>query len=156
MKSIHSLLLLLVSTSFGSGSSPARALTVGPMLHWNFGGGEVLFSWGAEVAYWQTFVDRSQHLHGVDVGIEFEGRTRRLYAEYQYGGMVYGGSVGPLVEFSSNQTKFGLQGSVWGSLFMGGDLRIRHVFDRGQIVSPGLFLKLPIDLNNGDYGVSGN
>ncbi len=159
MKTSVPLLLATLALPACPASLPARAISFGPMLHWNFGGGDVKFSWALEAAYWQTVGDPpsgNSHLHGIDVGMEFEGDTRRIYAEYQRGEIVFGGSVGPVLEFTESSSQFGVQAGVWGAVFAGGDLRMRYVGKDGFAFAPGVFLKLPADLNNGDYGVRGN
>lgn len=151
--------VLSLANQANSASTPARALSIGPMFHWNFGGDKDKFSWALETAYWQTVGNPqygNTHLHGFDVGIEFQANTKRIYCEYQRGEIIYGGSFGPVLEFNEQGSYFGLQGSAWGSLLAGVDLRLRYTSNHGIVFAPGTFVKLPIDLNNGDYGIRGN
>lgn len=144
-----SLLLALVLPvgAAGAGGPPLHAFTIGPMLHWNFGSGKDRFSWGWEAAYWQSFDPSSgdsPHLHGVDVGIEFHSNTTRIYAEYQQGMVVYGASLGPVVEMRDGGVRYGIQGGVWGAMLLGLDLRARYVQEQGAVFAPGTFLKIPL------------
>lgn len=157
---VRFILLSVVSLAISTSglSLPARALSIGPMWHWNFGGDKNEFSWALEVAYWQTYGNPPSgtiHLHGIDFGIEFQNRTRRIYCEYQRGEVVYGASIGLVLEFNKARTNFGIQGSTWGAFFAGVDFRLRYVLDKGTVIAPGAFLKLPVDLNDGDYGQTG-
>jgi len=129
------------------------------MFHWNFGGIKERFSWGWEAAYWQTYGNPpsgNPHLHGFDVGIEFQSKTTRVYGEYQQGEIIYGLACGPVIEFEGSGIKYGIQGGAWAALMGGVDLRGRYILDQGAVFAPGAFVKIPIDLNHGDYGMSGN
>lgn len=153
------LVVISLANSANSASVPARAISIGPMLHWNFGGEKQIFSWAVEAAYWQTAGTPrygNRYLHGVDFGIEFQGQSKRIYCEYQRGEIIYGGSVGPVMEWNESGSHFGVQGSVWGAMLAGVDLRLRYTSNHGMVFAPGAFLKLPNDLNNGDYGIRGN
>lgn len=159
IKTITVFILLVLSASAYSATLPARAISFGPMWHWNFGGDEMKFSWAFEASYWQTYGNPKigePHLHGIDAGIEFQGKARRIYGEYQNGFIFLGGSVGPVIEISEGKYNYGIQSGMWGSLFVGLDIRMRYVVENGLTFAPGVFLKLPIDLNNGDYGIHGN
>jgi hypothetical protein len=152
-------LLFALTTIVNSASLPARAVSFGPMWHWNFGGGDVKFSWAFEIAYWQTYGNpriKQIHLHGIDAGIEFQGDIRRIYGEYQNGYILFGGSFGPVIELNDTRPKYGIQGGAWGAMFAGTDLRIRKLGESRLVVALGTFAKIPGDLNNGDYGMRGN
>lgn len=60
------------------------------------------------------------------------------------------------MEWNESGSHFGVQGSAWGAMFAGVDLRLRYTSNHGMVFAPGAFLKLPSDLNNGDYGFRGN
>lgn len=159
MKIFMTIVLIVMTISANSGTLPARLLTFGPMWHLNFGNEKIKLSWGFELAYWQTFGNPgygSSHLHGVDVGIEFEGDTRRIYGEYQNGEIIYGGSIGPVIEVNDGVYNYGIQGSIWGAVFAGVDMRMRYLQNIGLLFAPGIFVKAPIDLNGGDIGIHGN
>ena len=131
------LLLILAATAYS-------AVTIGPMIHANFGGGEVKFSGGIEAAYW----DVREGPWSIDLGLEFEAEKMRLYTEFQTGIVVAGFSIGPVLEFptgnSVGDARLGLQSSVWGSYFAGIDVRLRYMGFGEYILSPGVFGKYPI------------
>jgi len=159
MKSLITILIIALATSGFTANFPAKAISFGPLWHWNFGGEKVKFSWAFEVAYWQSYGHpevAEPHLHGFDLGIEFQGDTRRIYGEYQNGLILVGGSIGPVLEMREGQYKFGLQSGLWGAFIAGLNIRALYLLNDGFTFAPGLFLKLPLDLNNGDYGIEGN
>ena len=124
-----------------------QILSIGPMWHWNFGGEQVQFSWGIEVAYW----DFTNGPHCVDFGFEIQDEVLRIYSEYQTGIIALGGSLGAVLEFSNNKsTQFGFQGGIWGAWFAGVNLRSRYLFSNSDTPSqyrfaPGAFLKIPME-----------
>lgn len=112
--------------------------TVGPMLHYNFGGNSKgQFSFGMEASYWNAF----NFPYGMDLGVDFEKGRFRLYTEAQTG-LIFGGiSAGPYLELPKGApAKLGLQTSVWANAFIGFDLRAR--FTRGETrIAPGIYAK---------------
>lgn len=115
--------------------------TIGPMFHYNFGGGSKgQLSFGLEAAYWNVF----EVPYGFDIGVDFEKGRFRLYTEAQTGIILGGVSVGPYLEFPKNgdPTRLGLQTSIWANAVLGVDLRAR--FSRGETrFAPGLYAKYP-------------
>ncbi len=118
---------------------------IGPMFHFNFGGGEHHFSIGLEASYWKDiFKNSNSPLVGVDAGIEYEfGGKLRIYGEGQTGGIL-GLSAGPLIEFKEGESNFGFQSSVWYAFLLGVDMRWRYT-DRNYW-APGVFGKVPLPL----------
>lgn len=146
MKMLFVVLFSLYSFA-NSASDFARVLTFGPMIHLNFGGDKMQISWALELAYWQSFDEsRGYHFHGVDLGIEFQGRTKRIYSEYQNGYSLFGGSAGPVLEYSYGDWKYGLQGGAWGAFVAGVDVRVRYMLANEFVLAPGWFVKWPLPL----------
>ena len=114
--------------------------TIGPMLHWNFGGEKRSPSFSIEAAYWNI----KAFPHSVDFGIEFDRGKLRLYTEAQTGIGVTGISLGPVVEFNFTEGKVraGAQGSCWLNYFLGIDYRLRFI-DKKKFNCVGIYGKLP-------------
>jgi len=125
-----------------------NAIFIGPTFHWNLSNSQ--FSWGVEASYWNfnNSMFNFSNLNGFDIGFEKSERKFRIYSEYQLGLKgILGLSAGIIEEFSRfEKPKTGIQGSIWGSIFLGGDLRYRYFID-DHYFNPGLFLKIPIKLN---------
>lgn len=71
---------LILTTIFAlgaMGSFAQEVWTIGPMLHYNFGGGKRSASFAIEAAYWNIY----NFPYGVDFAIEFDKRKLRLYSE---------------------------------------------------------------------------
>lgn len=127
-------------------------ITVGPMLHCNFGK-TYSTSWAMEIAYWNYELNHKdvglassypELGNSIDLGIEAEFSTgaTRLYTEYQRGFNLHGFSVGPVVEwFPGRKAAYGVQGSYWGAAILGADIRLRSLSTRGFSVAPGVFAK---------------
>jgi hypothetical protein len=115
--------------------------TIGPMLHYNFGGEKRTTSFAIEAAYW----DVRKFPYGFDFAIEFDKAKVRLYSEAQTGIGVAGIAIGPVVEFNTKEhhTRVGLQGSVWANYFLGFDYRFRTI-DKEKFHAFGIYGKLPI------------
>lgn len=116
---------------------------VGPMIHFNFGGGEHHLSIGLEGSYWKDFFRNSNApFLGVDAGFEWEfGGKWRFYSEAQTGGIL-GLSAGPVLEVKDGVSDWGIQSSVWYCFIIGLDMRWKYT-DRSYW-SPGIFGKLPL------------
>jgi hypothetical protein len=115
--------------------------TIGPMFHFNFGGGQKpTTSFAVEVAYWN--VDKVPY--SLDFGMEFDRGKFRLYSEGQTGIGLTGIALGPVLEFNSKESKVrvGVQGSCWANYFLGVDYRIRFI-DKKKFHCIGLYGKLP-------------
>jgi hypothetical protein len=133
-------------------SKTAVILTAGPMVHWNFGPNGGNPSLALEVACWRVTSSGAEGWElpdapawGGDLGIEFErGGKRRLYSEVQTGIGFAGVSAGPVLEIAPGNGKaWGVQGSAWGNLLIGGDLRWRRM-DGATTFTPGIYAKLPL------------
>ena len=158
------LLLFLLPCLMQVQATQRSYVSIGPMLHFNFGHTHNL-SLGLEFSYWhypKTLGDYNtgenaqgdpllDNLpagpgYGVDLGFETEftgGPNKvRIYVEPQVGaaGMV-GASAGPVMESSNGVTEFGVQGSLWASIFFGGDLRMRFMGNE-PVIAPGISLKI--------------
>jgi hypothetical protein len=122
-------------------SSAQEVWTIGPMLHYNFGGGKKTTSFAIEAAYWNIY----KFPYGLDFGIEFDKQKVRLYSEVQTGIGITGVALGPVVEFNSaeHHTRLGVQGSVWANYFLGFDYRFRTI-DNQTFHAPGIYGKLPV------------
>jgi hypothetical protein len=120
---------------------------VGPMLHFNFGNKEIHTSFGIELSYWNY----DNFPYSFNGALEFEKKKIRLYGEAQCGIAVAGLSMGPVMEFRTDEgkLKLGLQGSVWGNYFLGFDLRYRYI-SGGSVISPGVYVKLPVGIGDSE------
>lgn len=135
---------LILTTIFAlgaMGSFAQEVWTIGPMLHYNFGGGKRSASFAIEAAYWNIY----NFPYGVDFAIEFDKRKLRLYSELQTGIGVAGIAVGPVIEFNREEGKtlLGVQGSAWANYFLGFDYRFRKIGEQ-KFHAPGIYAKLPI------------
>ncbi|OGS36686.1 MAG: hypothetical protein A2293_13360 [Elusimicrobia bacterium RIFOXYB2_FULL_49_7] len=108
------------------------------MLHWNFGLSKVSFSLGVEASYWNYY----SFPKSIDFGIDFEKSAIRVYSELQTGLIFFGLSAGLVSEFKENNVSFGFQGSTWGNLYGGLDLRYRRI-NEVNFICPGLYAKCP-------------
>lgn len=159
MKPFVAILLgVLSSGASADGFFPSRWMAFGPMAHWNFGKEGVRFSFGAELSYWQ-WVEGNDTRHsfwqGLDLGIEFQGSTRRVYSEYQVGQIFFGSSIGGVVEWSRDRTSLGFQAGLWGNCFVGGDLRGRYFPGQPPVLAPGLYGRIPLPLQGRDIPMGG-
>jgi hypothetical protein len=132
-------------------------LTAGPMFHWNFSGYRFSgFSFGFEVAYWNfarnwgdghvftgPMPDVDRPGFGLALGCDGDSRSFRLYAEPQIGWVLYGFSLGPVLELpeAGASPRWGIQGSGWANLVGGLDARFRYV-DGRHSQALGLYAKL--------------
>ena len=128
-------------------------VTFGPMFHWNFGDwkhGEGFqkndITISLEGAYW---VEPNTSLgRGIDFGVEFELAPKsghgkcHLYSEAEVG-LLLGASFGPVLELSEGKPpKLGFQGSQWGALGLGIDIRECYMMEGTFSMAPGLFFKI--------------
>jgi hypothetical protein len=130
--------------------------TIGPMLHYNFGGEKRTTSFSIEAAYWNIY----KFPYGLDFAVEFDRKKIRLYSEVQTGVGVTGVSVGPVLEFNTAEggRHIGVQGTVWVNYFLGADYRIRYI-DKQTFHAGGLYGKFPVahsgfddENNSSSYG----
>lgn len=140
MKSFRNAIVIVIFITNCESCFSQEIWTIGPMLHYNFGGEKRNTSFAIEMAYWNL----NNFYHSVDVGIEFERKRFRIYSEGQTGIGLTGLSFGPVVEFEKgNGVHLGVQGSCWINYFLGVDYRIRFI-DHQKIQAAGLYAKLPI------------
>jgi hypothetical protein len=134
-------LLLVFSIATQSNAQKSQVWMLGPMLHFNFSNKVMHTSFGVELAYWNY----THFPYSFDFGIEFEKKKFRIYSEAQTGIGLIGLSMGPVLEYQSdeNKMKLGAQGSVWANYFGGFDLRFRKVGGTSSL-SPGLYFKIPL------------
>ena len=140
MKSIHKKIFTLLLISIGWSLSAQELLTIGPMLHINFGGAKRSTSFAIEAAWWNA----KGLPYSVDFAMEFDHGKLRLYSEGQVGIAVTGLSLGPVLElnFKESKIRFGMQGSCWINYGLGVDYRIRYI-DKKRFDCIGLYAKLP-------------
>lgn len=114
--------------------------TIGPFLHYNFGGEKRHFSWALEIAYWNI----KNVPYSIDGGIEFGKKRVRLYSEVQTGIGVTGVSIGPVLEINKIEKKvrLGYQTTLWINYFIGLDYRYRRI-DKTNFNCIGTYAKLP-------------
>jgi hypothetical protein len=137
-KKLYVLVLFFIgmcNTSFSQ-----RIWTMGPMIHFNFGGEKPRVSYSFEVAYWNL----DHFFYSIDGGLEVESGKFRLYSELQTGIGLAGIACGPVLEINTRQggTHLGVQGSVWANYFLGMDVRKRWV-NKTTYTSLGLYVKAP-------------
>lgn len=124
-----------------NGLAQSHVWMLGPMIHFNFGNKTMHTSFGLELAYWNL----DHFPYSFDGAIEFEKKKVRLYSEAQTGIGFLGVSLGPVMEFRSDESnvKLGIQGSGWLNYFGGADIRFRSI-GGDSFFSPGLYFKLPM------------
>lgn len=142
------LLFLLLLT--GARLFSQSIITIGPMLHWNFGAGKRTTTFAIEAAYWNL----DKFPYSVDAGIEFGGKKVRLYSELQTGIGVAGVSAGSVIEMGDG-IKLGGQFTVWANYGVGIDYRYRKV-NKQKNNCFGLYAKIPashwgFDQSDGDW-----
>lgn len=131
---------MLFILSFNFKTFGQEVWTIGPMLHYNFGGEKRHFSWAIELAYWNV----KNVPYSIDGGIEFSKKRIRLYSEVQTGIGVTGLSVGPVLEINKAEHKahLGFQTTFWVNYFIGVDYRYRRI-DKTNFNCIGTYGKLP-------------
>jgi len=115
--------------------------TIGPMLHYNFGGEKRTTSFAIEAAYWNI-----KHFpYSVDAAIEFDRGKIRWYSELQTGVGIAGLSAGPVLELNIDKgsAHLGFQSTFWANYFLGADFRMRWI-DNNRYKCVGIYGKLPI------------
>jgi hypothetical protein len=134
------LFLLLLVTANNLFAQSNTMVLVGPKLNINISKTDRCLSGGLEVSTWSGSM--KDGLGGTAFGFEFEKGRFRVYADLQ-AGYIIGFSVGPVVEISSEKTKLGFQGSMWGVLLLGGELKYRRI-NSTNYFAPGFLLKIPV------------
>lgn len=152
---------LLISAPVLRAASPLDYLSIGPMIHFNIKDGEFnAFSFGIEASYWRfgqepvesgawfVMPDFKLPGYGAALGVDFDKRAVRLYAEPQVGFILAGASLGGVAEipWSGKAARLGFQGSLWVDYLVGMDFRYRYLAgDHYQAL--GFFAKLPMLLS---------
>lgn len=119
----------------------------GPMLHLNFGGEKMRISVALELSYWNY----ENFPYSFDGGLEIEKQKIRLYSEVQTGIGLAGISLGPVLEFRTDEKnlKGGFQTSLWANYFLGFDLRLRRI-GKQTYICPGTYVKIPLGIYGDD------
>jgi hypothetical protein len=147
LKIKNSLFSFILSIGVGVNMN-SQAVFIGPMIHYNFGGGTRTFSYGVEASYWTNLyydqrIEETGPPWGFDIGFEFGKNKKSFYSEIQVGS-VFGISNGVIMLWSKEAPfKLGYQGSAWFVFFGGADARVR-IFKDEKIYSPGIMVKLPL------------
>src|SRR5688500_3378546 len=140
-------LLLSALLTLPAASMAARMeyLTIGPMIHWNFGDNRFIkASWGLEAAYWNFDRDGFEKLgrnpipgfgkrgYGLTLGLEKDRDAVRFYSEPQVGWVFAGMALGPVLEVDlhGGPAAWGIQGSFWVNPLVGLDFRYRRLAGR--------------------------
>ena len=134
------LILALFLLSFNLKTFGQSVWTIGPMIHYNFGGEKRHFSWAVEVAYWNI----KNIPYSFDGAIEFSKKRIRIYSEVQTGVGAAGVSLGPVLEINKEEHKahLGFQTTVWANYFLGLDYRYRRI-DKTNFHCIGTYAKVP-------------
>jgi len=142
------IILILISKTFAL--TVNSAFTLGPTLHWNFGGNQK-GNWniGMEIAYWQNTVLKIPL--SINAGFEYNSLLQWLvFSELQTGVVFFGASSGIIIQLPENEDiKFGYQVSAWANCFVGVDIRYRYIRNHSYLC-PGIYAKLPIPIS-GNY-----
>jgi hypothetical protein len=139
------LIFILLTSSTIAQNTSEPIFFVGPMVHYNIGGGDKKFSFALEASGWLINKDLPLPLGG-DLGVEFQRKKVRVYSELQTGSLL-GLSLGPVLEFSENDPVLGFQSSIWSAFFLGFDMRYRRI-NKMNYYSPGIFFKFPFLMDN--------
>jgi len=134
------LLLFTITLTFHFKATAQTVWTIGPMLHYSFGGEKRHFSFAMELAYWNI----KNVPYSFDGGIEFSKKRTRIYCEAQTGIGFTGVSVGPVIEYNKEEHKLraGYQMTAWLNYFLGFDYRYRRI-DKTNFNCIGTYAKLP-------------
>ncbi|MBA4241589.1 MAG: hypothetical protein C0448_12750 [Sphingobacteriaceae bacterium] len=137
---IKAIIILCYLLSLNFKTFGQEVWTIGPMLHYNFGGEKRHFSWAIELAYWNI----KNVPYSLDGGVEFSKKRIRLYSEVQTGIGVTGVSVGPVLEINKVERKvhLGYQTTFWLNYFIGLDYRYRRI-DKTNFNCIGTYGKIP-------------
>jgi len=149
---IMAALILTVSLALAPvrthGAGPA--LFIGPMAHWNYGGGASRFSIALEGSYWFDHTKTPIPM-GFDFALEWQSPDIwRIYSEAQAGIFLVGYSAGPVLEFGRGRIIPGLQSSMWANILFGADIRGRLMAAGPHSYGNGFYIKAPL------YGIDGS
>jgi hypothetical protein len=126
--------------------------TFGPAIHYNIGSKQNYFSFSFEFSVWKFKKSESWDLffpdsisgpyNGINIGFEYSRLYKRIYSEVQMAAPFFGLSLGPVAEKAGKKDfGFGIQGSAWGCIIGGIDLRYRYVNQKNSFC-PGIMLKI--------------
>lgn len=119
-------------------------ISVGPMLHFNFGDQKPRVSWGIEAAAWWY---EDNFPVSASFGYERKHGGNVLYLQGQTGVGLAGLAAGPYLEFRKDDTAMlGLQTDYWLNYFAGVNYRVRYSGEGNQ-KALGLYLKAPLLLD---------
>ncbi len=150
---IKAIIILYYLLSLNFKTFGQEVWTIGPMLHYNFGGEKRHFSWAIELAYWNI----KNVPYSIDGGIEFSKKRIRLYSEVQTGIGVTGVSVGPVLEINKveRNVHLGFQTTLWLNYFIGLDYRYRRI-DKTNFNCIGAYGKIPFSTKGMESSNSNN
>lgn len=132
-------LLLILATEVRA----QDVISVGPMLHFNFGEKKPKVSWGIEAAAWWY---ENNFPVSTSLGLERKQGNAILYVQGQTGVGIAGLAAGPYLEFRKGDTAvLGLQTDYWVNYFLGLNYRVRYSGEGNQ-KALGLYLKAPLML----------
>lgn len=145
--------LFLFIVSLHSTCLAQEVWTIGPMIHYSFGGEKRHFSYGIEGAYWNL----KHFYYSYDAGIELSKKRVRIYGEVQTGIGVTGISAGPVIEYNKEERKLraGFQTTAWANYFLGFDYRYRRI-DKTNFHCVGTYLKVPFATKDMKSSSAGN
>lgn len=134
------ILIVVIFISFNLKTFGQEVWTIGPMIHYSFGGDKRHFSWAIELAYWNI----KDVPYSFDAAVEFSKKRFRIYSEVQTGVGAAGVSIGPVLEINKEERKahLGFQTTVWANYFIGLDYRYRRI-DKTNFHCIGTYGKIP-------------
>ena len=117
------------------------AVSVGPMVHFNFGDKKPRVSWGVEAAVWWLEGERPI---SANLGFDRRAGSTIIYSQAQTGILIAGLSLGPFIELRKEEKPLvGLQTDFWANYFAGVNYRTR-VGGGGFRHALGGYAKLPM------------
>ena len=139
MKALRFLITTTLLVGASTLSFAQEIWSIGPMLHFNFGGEKPRTTFSIETAYWNI----DAFPYSVDFAVEFGRNKVFIYSEVQTGIGITGVSFGPVVQLSSKYgSHIGVQGSCWANYILGFDYRIRFI-DHQKLNYIGSYIKVP-------------
>lgn len=122
--------ILIILLTLSSQAYSEGAITIGPMVNFNFGD-KLNLSYTLEVSYWS--LDKIP-VHnsdipgvpiGIDLGLEFSKDYTAIYSEAQIGAGSYGISAGPCLFFQKGNFSISPQATAWFNIYAGAAYRWR-------------------------------
>ncbi|WP_114781953.1 hypothetical protein [Botryobacter ruber] len=121
-------------------------ISVGPMLHFNFGDRKPKVSWGVEAALWWY---QDSFPASVNLGFDRRKGSTVLFAQAQTGVGVAGVAAGPYLELQEGEASVGMQTDYWINYFAGLNYRIRYGTGNNR-KALGFYVKAPIPIGPQD------